>query len=281
MKYKDHRDFLEDFIPFLEGTPEESWCTDVVRSGQTNCLFGHLANFVGPKDNLAPDFDWFEVSVSTTYKIYPVNDGKDPDYPQATPKQRCLAYLRDLQSGKELTTLDQMEVDYQRWRKEMSIKYVKGNAVSLFMELNSRSVVFAHGCNCFCRMGRGIAKEVKERLPQMFSADCETSPGDRSKLGTFTYHDYSFGRGVNLYTQYTHNNPDDMLKLWAVKDGFTNLFKSMVENKQTHLVIPKIGAGLARGHMSEKEAWAHMTAIIESTCPPSVKVTVVEYDPNA
>lgn len=123
-EYESHEDFLKEFLPFLEETSEESWCTDVVRSkdGSGNCLFGHLANFVGPKDNLVPDFDWFETMVSTTYVIYPINDGTDPEYPQGSPKQRCLAYLRDIQSGRQLTTLPGMEVEYQRWKELNGVK---------------------------------------------------------------------------------------------------------------------------------------------------------------
>lgn len=46
-------------------------------------------------------------------RIYPVNDGTNPRYPQETPKQRILAYLRALAAGDELTTEQSMEECYQ------------------------------------------------------------------------------------------------------------------------------------------------------------------------
>lgn len=159
------------------------------------------------------------------------------------------------------------------------INYTKGNAISKF--LDGQFDAFAHGCNCFNRHGRGIALEVKRRLPEMTKADARTQEGSREKLGGFSFHDYPFGRGINLYTQYTWNNKDDMLKLWAVRDGFERIFEWMVANGKTTLVIPKIGAGLARGHMSEEEAWDAVSDIVERTCPEGITVTVVEYDPHA
>lgn len=50
--------------------------------------------------------------------IYPVNDGESPNwmnyrYDQATPKERVIAYLRNLSAGLELTTnqiMDQYEM---------------------------------------------------------------------------------------------------------------------------------------------------------------------------
>lgn len=54
------------------------------------------------------------------------------------------------------------------------INYVKGNAITLAEA--GKNVAFAHGCNCFCRMGRGIAKEVKERLPENDRGRCPYDP---------------------------------------------------------------------------------------------------------
>jgi len=159
------------------------------------------------------------------------------------------------------------------------IKYVKGNAISMFMA--GQFDAFAHGCNCFCRMGRGIALEVKNRMPEMYVADRATLEGDRDKLGTFSYHDFPYGRGINVYSQYTWNDKRDMLKLWAVEDAFKATFEWMVANGKTTIVIPKIGAGLARGDMSEKQAWELVSGLIDKVCPEDVIVTVVEYDPRA
>ncbi len=85
-------------------TPELSKC----------CVFGHLFKFAGgdpdskndTKANRVIDLiDFFEEQIATTCMLSPVNDGKDKNYQQTTPKQRCIAYLKDLRDGKAETTV--------------------------------------------------------------------------------------------------------------------------------------------------------------------------------
>ncbi len=106
---------INSLISYLEKTNDDQWQTDVCRSkdGKRNCVMGHLFNWAGGdgkdsdgriKGSLA--WDWFESVYATTYMIYPVNDGSHPAYPQATPKERILIYLKNLRDGKEKTTLD-------------------------------------------------------------------------------------------------------------------------------------------------------------------------------
>ena len=47
--------------------------------------------------------------------------------------------------------------------------------------------VIIHGCNCQCRMGRGIALTIKQQFPEAYTADCQTEIGDSAKLGTQKY----------------------------------------------------------------------------------------------
>lgn len=102
---------IQEIIDYMESTPEESWCTDVVRKENTNCFFGHL--FSMGKDDREGNILWggFEESWATTYMIYPVNDGQNPKYQQPTPKQRVIAYLKDLRDGKEMTTYQSMDYE--------------------------------------------------------------------------------------------------------------------------------------------------------------------------
>lgn len=106
---------LGPLITHLETTREEDWQTDIVRSGDgtRNCFFGHLHAWGGDDAHGSALWDAFEELWSTSYRIYPVNDGKNPDYKQPTAKQRVLAYLRNLGSGAELTTCQSMEAEYQ------------------------------------------------------------------------------------------------------------------------------------------------------------------------
>ena len=121
---EDYRQFLADFIPYLEETKKESWCTDVVRTkdGKSNCLFGHLSNFCGhhPEENVSEDFDWFENLVTTSYVVYPVNDGQDERYPQSTPRERCIALMRAILDGDEPTTWEGMAICAAQWEASQS-----------------------------------------------------------------------------------------------------------------------------------------------------------------
>lgn len=107
---------LQKILQYLEGTTEESWCTDVVKTTEgKNCFFGHLFDFGGPE--LYSSFE----NIATEYMIYPVNDGKCEMYQQSTPKQRCIAYLKDLISGKQKTTWQLMDEGMEEINKNREI----------------------------------------------------------------------------------------------------------------------------------------------------------------
>lgn len=103
---------LPKIIEYLEATPENSWCTDVVKTRDgKNCLLGHLFDYGGNHV-----MDAFEETVATTYMFYPVNDGTHPDYPQPTPKQRILQYLKDIISGKQKSVAVICEEEFQKYK---------------------------------------------------------------------------------------------------------------------------------------------------------------------
>lgn len=103
---------LDSFIAYLENTNPEDWATDVVRTGKKNCLLGHLVNWMYGEDykgNIMPAWDWFSEMWVMEYIFYPVNDGESPNwmnfkYDQPTAKERCIAYLKNLNDGKEKRT---------------------------------------------------------------------------------------------------------------------------------------------------------------------------------
>lgn len=117
-QYESPEAFLVEFIPYLEATREEDWVQDVVRRGGQNCLMGHFINFCEHDldDNVAPSWDWFEQMVATPYMVYPVNDGTDPDYPQGSARERCIAFMKDILSGTKPNTLRAMQEDYEEWK---------------------------------------------------------------------------------------------------------------------------------------------------------------------
>jgi O-acetyl-ADP-ribose deacetylase (regulator of RNase III) len=119
--------------------------------------------------------------------------------------------------------------------------------------------VIIQGCNCQCRMGRGIALTIKQQFPEAYTADCQTEIGDRSKLGTFTSVDinrdgFNFTI-VNGYTQF-HWQGDGIL---ADYDAIRSVFRQVKQQFGGRRIgYPKIGAGLARGD------WSIIASIIEA-----------------
>ena len=111
---------IDSLITYLENTAEESWQTDTVRSkdGKTGCVMSHIFDW-GGGDERGPEgytkgaeaWDWFEEVWATTYMIYKINDGEDERYQQPTPRQRSIAYIKDLRDGKEKTVQQLMRED--------------------------------------------------------------------------------------------------------------------------------------------------------------------------
>lgn len=115
--------------------------------------------------------------------------------------------------------------------------------------------VIVHGCNCFCTMGSGFAKQIREHYPEAYEEDQKTKRGDRSKLGTISYAVYDDLIVVNAYTQYRYGRDG---KRYIDYNALRSCFK---EIKRLffglHIAYPKIGAGLAGGE------WSLIKAIID------------------
>jgi len=137
--------------------------------------------------------------------------------------------------------------------KPKAPRTVLGNLVEL--GLDGHYDVIVHGCNCHCTMGSGIAREIKEKIPEAYEADLATTKGDKSKIGSFTYWSVRNRLGENLtvinaYTQYDFlpRNVDHV-----EYEGLRKIFKKLNnEYKGSEpgftIAYPAIGAGLANGN---------------------------------
>lgn len=77
------------------------------------------------------------------------------------------------------------------------ITHVIGNLVKEPLD------AFLHQANCFNTMRSGVAKDVSEKYPEVYEADCRTTSGDVGKLGTFSFAKTKDGKvGYNLYSQF-------------------------------------------------------------------------------
>ncbi len=120
------------------------------------------------------------------------------------------------------------------------MKYIKGDLIKDAHQFD----VIGHGCNCFCQMGSGIAKTVRQVYPEAYKADLKTQYGDRSKLGNYTYVMYESLVVANLYTQYKYTRTDVDADYDAIRSCMKALKKDFPGKK---IGLPLIGAGLAGG----------------------------------
>lgn len=124
----------------------------------------------------------------------------------------------------------------------MSIKIIKGNLVVAAKQ--GQFDIIMHGCNCFCNMGAGIAKEIKKQFPRAYAVDCETKRGDGNKLGTISVAHYYNVDVVNAYTQFTFGR-GLQLDYKALRECLKTIKQ---EYSGKRIGMPKIGCGLAGGN---------------------------------
>src|ERR1035437_7399730 len=111
----------------------------------------------------------------------------------------------------------------QKCVRKKEMKFAKGNLLDL-AEAGAFDIV-VQGCNCFNTMGGGIAREIRERYPEVAGEDAETIRGDYQKLGTYTegYAWFNTHKGdaadnfvvINAYTQYNMSTGEDVFEYVA------------------------------------------------------------------
>lgn len=110
---------------------------------------------------------------------------------------------------------------------------------------------YAHQCNCFCRMGRGIAPLLAKAAPGLRAAD-NFGEGEKSKLGTVSSAAHPNGAVVfNVYGQYHWNRykvaPGRNTDYAALEKGLWRVLADMLKDNMKTLGLPLIGCGLAGG----------------------------------
>lgn len=165
------------------------------------------------------------------------------------------------------------------------MKYVEGNLLD--MAEQGKFDIIIQGCNCYCTMGSGIAKQIKDRYPKAFLVDQMTEKGDLSKLGKLTQAyvnghylqqiapnvrglkkvNYSF-TVINAYTQGGFNPREKPVDYNAIKNVFKQIKLLYDVNPQAPLRIgiPQIGAGLAGGDWKVIEEIIDEVGFSDLTC---------------
>lgn len=133
---------------------------------------------------------------------------------------------------------------------------VRGDLIALAKQ--GEFDVIVHGCNCFCTMGAGIAKLIRQEFPEAYEADLATEKGNRAKLGTYSTAKVELPdttlQIINGYTQYNWRGAG----VKADYDAITHLFAALKKDfAGKRIGYPLIGAGLAGGD------WRLIAAIID------------------
>lgn len=123
------------------------------------------------------------------------------------------------------------------------MKTITGNLIHLAKSNNFTVII--HGCNAFCTMGSGIAKDIKQNFYAAYQADLATVKGDKNKMGTYSFAKIGGLTVVNAYTQYYYGKDGRRyVDYLAVEQCFRKIKNDFAGEK---IGFPLIGAGLAGG----------------------------------
>ena len=153
------------------------------------------------------------------------------------------------------------------------LKQVQGCLLSLARAGEFDIVV--HGCNCFCVMGAGIAKQIREEYPEAYAADCATFRSSPEKIGTYSFANTGKFIIINAYTQFrTSSFVCDVFEY----EGFAKILNTLAsEYPSSNFGLPYIGMGLANGDPSRIIPMIEKFA--NQVTSTGGSVTLVEYKP--
>ena len=121
----------------------------------------------------------------------------------------------------------------------------------IFEVLSKSKVATAmvHQANCFCTMGSGIAKPIREKFPAVYDADCRTRKGDDTKLGEVSFAPVDDNKVIfNLYGQYRYGRDKRYTNYEAVFTGLERVREACKAANIKLVLIPyKMSSNQAGG----------------------------------
>ena len=170
----------------------------------------------------------------------------------------------------------------------MNYQEIEGDLIKFAKE--SKFDVIAHGCNCFCTMGAGIAPQMaKEFGCDKFALEKPWYKGNINKLGCIDFNKIDLATReivhscnpvseslyvINAYTQYYYGrNHEDGVDIPLDYEALTLCMRKInFRFKGRHIGLPQIGCGLAGGD------WDRVKSIIQSELC-DCDITIVIYKP--
>lgn len=134
-----------------------------------------------------------------------------------------------------------------------------------------------HQANCFNTMGSGIARQIREKYPEAYEADCKTVAGDYKKLGTFSWvqtNDKKFYI-YNCYSQYRYGTDTRHTNYEAIYNGLSIIKQHSIQHGLKTISLPhSMGCVLGGG------SWHVVSAIIEDIFDDhSIDLYICRYTP--
>ena len=122
-----------------------------------------------------------------------------------------------------------------------------------------------HCANCFCTMGSGIAKQIREKFPQAFSVDSKTRAGDIEKFGKFSCAEITQPNikttvkfVYNLYGQFYYGRDIRKLNYESIYTALEAMRMDCVSKPVRNIGLPKnMGCNLAGGSWKVVESMIH------------------------
>lgn len=153
------------------------------------------------------------------------------------------------------------------------LQHKKGNLIDL-AEAGKFDIIM-HGCNCFCTMGSGIAREIRDRYPGAWRSDQCTESGDVRKLGNWTEFDVGNFLIINAYTQYGFNQGSQHHDVFEYT-SFELILKKLAQTfPGERFGLPYIGMGLAGGN--KERIMAMIEDFANKVSAKGGSVTLVEF----
>ncbi len=161
----------------------------------------------------------------------------------------------------------------------ISVQRITSNLVHLIRQ--DEIDVAVHGCNCFHRMGRGIAPILNELSDgALLQADMESPFGDINKMGTTTHAMIGNVKVYNAYTQYVWyvSVPGEPIYVhWeSFYRAMCSIIGTMINEGHSRIAIPLIGCGLARGDIADFNRVIQSLVDVFHNYPQSIELTIVE-----
>lgn len=150
--------------------------------------------------------------------------------------------------------------------------------------LQSNCLYIAQQCNCFSKMGAGLAKQVKRKYPQVYEADVSFPHSPKERLGKASFAPRESGFMFNLYGQYRWGRNQRQTNYKALGYAMIDMLRKIEELENTHPYLKKTNGaiGLPYGLGSELAGgdWNKILLIIKKVLVEHGGRTVILYKLN-